>query len=57
MSVKRSERDLEDKLKALQQEFDNVKLSHENEIMALKVKFHYYRYPWLIIVLRGLNGA
>ena len=42
-SAKRSERDLEDKLKELKQEFDKVKLSHENEIMALKVRYSYCR--------------
>jgi hypothetical protein len=44
-SAKRSERDLEDKLKELKQEFDKVKLSHENEIMALKVRYSYCRCP------------
>jgi len=39
MSAKRSERDLEDKLKELKQELDKVKLSYENKIMALKVRY------------------
>ena len=37
LSSKRSERDLEDKLKELEQKFEKIKLGYENEIMALKV--------------------
>jgi hypothetical protein len=58
MSAKRSERDLQDKLKELKQELDKVKLSYENEIMALKV-----RYIFIVDIRdshnysRGLNAA
>ena len=57
LSAKRSENDLEDKLKALQQKFDNNEVSHKNEIMALKVRRFHCRYSGHIIVFRGLSGA